>query len=101
MFSATNKTYTHVISVEPHDPVEFKDSQKELARDLILKEQQIEYLISTLPGLTNSEERQEDAIRKLEAELKAEEEKRREALKDRDAVLARLEKVIRSIQRPR
>ena len=87
--------------VEPHDPVEFRDSQKELARDLILKEQQIEYLISILPGLTNSEERQEDTIRKLEAELKAEGEKRKVAVKDRDAVLARLEKVIRSIQRPR
>lgn len=49
----------------------------------------------------NSEERQEESIRKLEAELKAEEEKRKEAVKDRDAVLARLEKVIRSIQRPR
>jgi len=87
--------------VEPYDPTEFKDSQIELARDLIVKEQQIEYLISILPGLTNSEERQEDAIRKLEAELKAEGEKRKEAVKDRDDVLARLEKVIRSIQRPR
>ena len=88
-------------SVDPHDPVEFKDSQKELARDLIVKEQQIEYMISILPGLTNSEERQEESIRKLEAELKVEEEKRKEAVRDRDAVLARLEKVIRSIQRPR
>jgi len=86
--------------VEPHDAEVFKDGQKELARDLILKEQQIEVLITLLPGLTHSEEEQENTIRKLEEELKAEEVKRKEAVKERDEILARLEKVIRSVQRP-
>lgn len=87
--------------VGPRDPVAFKAAQKELARDLVIKEQQIELLISHLPGLSNSEGKQEETIQRLEAELVAEEEKRKEAVKQRDVALANLEKVIRSIKRPR
>jgi mediator of RNA polymerase II transcription subunit 21 len=67
---------------------------------LILKEQQIEYLISVLPGLENSEKDQERMIRQLEEELKVAEEKRKEAVKEKEDVLARLEGVIRSVKRP-
>ncbi|KAH8592971.1 mediator complex, subunit Med21 [Bisporella sp. PMI_857] len=86
--------------IEPQDADVFRASQKELSRDLIIKEQQIEYLVSVLPGLTNSEKEQEETIRQLEKELQAEEIKRRRAVKERDAALAKLENVIRSIQRP-
>jgi mediator of RNA polymerase II transcription subunit 21 len=65
-----------------------------------LKEQQIEYLISVLPGLENSEKDQEGMIQQLEVELKEAEVRRREALKEKEAVLARLEGVIRSVKRP-
>lgn len=78
----------------------FKAGQKELAQDLIIKEQQIEALISMLPGLDNSEKDQEDTIRQLEEELMAAEKKRKEAVQEKDAVLARLESVIRSVKRP-
>jgi mediator of RNA polymerase II transcription subunit 21 len=78
----------------------FKAGQKELAQDLILKEQQIEYLISVLPGLGNSERDQEEMIRQLEVELKEAEARRKEALKEKEAVLARLESVIRGVKRP-
>jgi mediator of RNA polymerase II transcription subunit 21 len=71
-----------------------------LAQDLILKEQQIEYLISSLPGLDNSEEDQEKLIRQLEEELKVAEEKRKEAVKEKEEVLAKLDEVIRSVKRP-
>jgi mediator of RNA polymerase II transcription subunit 21 len=67
---------------------------------LIFKEQQIEYLISVLPGLENSEKYQEQMIRQLEEELKLAEEQRKEAMKGKEAVLARLENVIRSVKRP-
>jgi mediator of RNA polymerase II transcription subunit 21 len=67
---------------------------------LILKEQHIECLISVLPGLENSEKDQEQMIRQLEEELKLAGEQRREAMKDKEAVLARLENVIRSVKRP-
>ncbi|TVY23205.1 Mediator of RNA polymerase II transcription subunit [Lachnellula hyalina] len=86
--------------IEPVSADEFKAGQKELAQDLIMKEQQIELLISVLPGLDNSENDQERMIRQLEDELKAAEEKRREAVKEKEEVLARLEGVIRSVKRP-
>ena len=72
----------------------------ELSRDLITKEQQIEYLISMLPGLQNSKQDQDRLIKELEEELKAAEADRQVALKERDQVLAELDKVIRSIRRP-
>jgi mediator of RNA polymerase II transcription subunit 21 len=78
----------------------FRAGQKELAQDLIIKEQQIEALISMLPGLDNSEKDQQDTIRQLEEELMAAEQKRKEAVKEKEAVLARLESVIRSVKRP-
>ncbi|TVY58535.1 Mediator of RNA polymerase II transcription subunit 21 [Lachnellula cervina] len=86
--------------VEPVSADEFKAGQRELAQDLIMKEQQIELLISVLPGLDNSEMDQERMIRQLEDELKVAEEKRREAVKEKEEVLARLEGVIRSVKRP-
>ncbi|TVY87846.1 Mediator of RNA polymerase II transcription subunit [Lachnellula willkommii] len=86
--------------IEPVSADEFKAGQKELAQDLIMKEQQIELLISVLPGLDNSETDQERMIRQLEDELKVAEEKRREAVKEKEEVLARLEGVIRSVKRP-
>ncbi len=72
----------------------------ELSHDLIMKEQQIEALISMLPGLQNSEQDQEKSIKELEEELKAAEVQRQEALKERDQILAELDTVIRSIRRP-
>ena len=72
----------------------------ELSRDLILKEQQIEVLVSTLPGLDNSEQDQERNIKELEDDLKAAEAQRQEALKERDQILAELDAVIRSVRRP-
>lgn len=78
----------------------FKASQVELAQDLITKEQQIEYLISILPGLDNSEKDQERNIKELEEELKVAEAQRQEAIKEREDTLAKLDAVIRSIRRP-
>ena len=71
-----------------------------MAQDLILKEQQIESLISVLPGLENSEQDQEQTIRQLEEELKAAEVRRREAVREKELVLVKLESVIRSVKRP-
>ncbi|OLN95540.1 Mediator of RNA polymerase II transcription subunit 21 [Colletotrichum chlorophyti] len=85
------------------DPVpaeEFKDGITVLARDLIYKEQQIEELISTLPGLDNSEADQERYIRELEDELRDAEAQRQEAIKEKDQILAKLDEVIRSVRRP-
>jgi mediator of RNA polymerase II transcription subunit 21 len=86
--------------VDPLPAEEFKAVQLELARDLIIKEQQIEMLISSLPGLDSSEKDQEAYIKDLEEELKAAEAQRQEAAKEKDEMLAKLDSVIRSIRRP-
>jgi len=87
-------------NVDPYPADVFRAGQRELAQDLILKEQQIEYLISVLPGLENSEKDQEQTIRQLEEEVKIAEEERKAAVKEKEAVLARLDNVLRSVKRP-
>ncbi|KAH7165498.1 mediator complex, subunit Med21 [Dactylonectria macrodidyma] len=79
---------------------EFRAGMLELSRDLIIKEQQIEVLISSLPGLDNSEKDQERYIKELEDDLKIAEAQRQEAIKEKDQILAELDSVIRSIRRP-
>jgi mediator of RNA polymerase II transcription subunit 21 len=79
---------------------DFKAGQIKLARHLVLKEQQIEYLISILPGLDNSERDQERTIKELEQELRVAEEERLEAAKEKDELLAKLDNVIRNTKRP-
>ncbi|KAI2635222.1 mediator of RNA polymerase II transcription subunit 21 [Xylaria nigripes] len=86
--------------VDPHPEDLFRAALVELAQDLITKEQQIELLISILPGLDNSEQDQERNIRELEEELKVAEAQRNEAIKEREETLAKLDSVIRSIRRP-
>ncbi|KAI1755232.1 mediator of RNA polymerase II transcription subunit 21 [Xylaria castorea] len=86
--------------VDPHPEDVFRPALVELAQDLITKEQQIELLISILPGLDNSEQDQERNIRELEEELKVAEAQRQEAIKEREETLAKINAVIRSIRRP-
>lgn len=86
--------------VDSLPPDEFAAGLTELARDLIIKEQQIEVLICNLPGLDNSEHDQERSIKDLEEDLKAAEAQRLEALKERDHILGQLDTVIRSVRRP-
>ena len=89
-----------MLLVDPLPADEFRAGLIELSRDLIFKEQQIEVLISSLPGLDNSEQDQERYIKELEEDLKAAEVQRLEALKERDHILLELNAVIRSIRRP-
>ncbi len=83
----------------PDSPRTFAAAQRELARDLIIKEQQIEYLISVLPGIGTSEKEQEERLRELERELKVAEEERLQAVREREEVLEKLDRVIRGIRR--
>ena len=86
--------------MDPHPPDIFKSNLVELARDLVYREQQIEMLVSTLPGLDNTEKDQDRAIRELDEELKVAEQQRIDAVKEKNQVLAKLDEVIRSIIRP-
>jgi mediator of RNA polymerase II transcription subunit 21 len=87
--------------VETLDPQTFQQGQLELARDLIVKEQQIEFLISSLPGLDNSERDQYQSIKELEEELSSAEAQRLEAAKEKEEVLAKIDVLLRSIRRYR
>jgi len=89
-----------VLQVEPLPADQFRADQQQLARDMIEKEQIIEGLITLLPGLKNNEQDQERRIRQLEEELKIAEEERKQAVKGKEEVLARLDAVIRSVKRP-
>lgn len=79
---------------------EFKAGQLELARDLIVKTQEIEMIISTLPGLENTEEDQNRYIKELEEELRVAEAQRQDAVREMNVVQERLDQVIRGTMRP-
>ena len=66
-------------------------------RDLIVKEQQIEYLIKVLPGISTSEEEQQGQIRSLERELRQMQEQRKQKRKEMRAMVKRLEDVIMGV----
>jgi len=89
-----------VLQVEPLPADQFSADQQQLARDMIEKEQMIEGLITLLPGLKNNEQDQERRIKQLEEELKIAEQERKQAVKGKEEVLARLDAVIRSVKRP-
>lgn len=65
----------------------------------MLKEQQIEFLISVLPGIGTSERDQEERLKALEAELRVAEEERARAVREKEEVLERLDGVIRGVRR--
>ena len=81
---------------EPHD---FDAGLRELARDLVLKEQQIELIINSLPGLGSSEAKQEERMRELEKELRDVERERAKAETEREALVDGLGKVLVGVKR--
>lgn len=86
--------------MDPHQPESFANNLKELAQDIVIREQQIEMLISLLPGLESSEEDQTRAIKELEEELKEAEKQRQDAIREKEQVRMRIDEIIRSIKRP-
>ncbi|KAL1305312.1 hypothetical protein AAFC00_002214 [Neodothiora populina] len=71
----------------PDPPEVFKSALTELARDLVIKEQQIEYIISVLPGIGNSEADQDARIRALQTELREADALRTLAMQEREQML--------------
>ncbi len=74
-------------SPPPELPDAFEATLHELARSLVLQEQQIEVLIQSLPGLGNSEASQERRMRELEAELREVEGERAKAEAERERMM--------------
>ncbi|GKZ25659.1 RNA polymerase II mediator complex subunit [Aspergillus brasiliensis] len=88
-----------LLAPAPDSPATFAARQRELARDLVIKEQQIEYLISVLPGIDSSEAEQERRIRELEGELRVVEGVREERRRELGALRRRLEGVLGVVER--
>ncbi|CAI7669696.1 unnamed protein product [Penicillium manginii] len=82
---------------EPDSARTFASRQRELARDLIIKEQQIEYLISVLPGIGTSEAEQEAKIRELEVQLRDVEGKREAKALELRKLRGKLENVLGAV----
>jgi uncharacterized coiled-coil protein SlyX len=84
-------------ALHPETPAAFAAAQRELARDLIIKAGQIQYLVENLPGIGTREEEQEARIRALEAELREMEKQRKEKRKEMRALIGRLEDVVMGV----
>ncbi|EGE83996.2 RNA polymerase II transcription mediator family protein [Blastomyces dermatitidis ATCC 18188] len=82
----------------PDTPEIFALRQRELARDLIVKEQQIEYLISVLPGVGSSETEQEERIRRLAEELRVVEAERMEKRREMRRLGERVDELLGAVE---
>lgn len=86
-------------SPPPIEPEAFKSALHEIARALVLREQQIEILINSLPGLGNSEADQERRIGELQAELREAEAQRATAEIEREEMIDALGDAIGTVRR--
>jgi mediator of RNA polymerase II transcription subunit 21 len=77
----------------------FQNALREIAQDLVVKEQQIEHLINSLPGLGNSESDQERRMRELEVELRNVQAVRESKEAEREELIDMLGKVITKVKR--
>jgi len=75
----------------PDPPNVFDLRMTELAQDLVLKEQQIEVIISSLPGIGNSQKAQESRLRALNRELKQVEKERDEWIGEYQTLRAKVD----------
>lgn len=85
--------------METLDPQTFQAGQAEIATDLVNHARLIEALVSALPGLENSERDQRQMITDLEEEIAAAEAQRLEAVREKEEVLAQLDRLLMTIMR--
>lgn len=73
---------------------QYQKDIRELSKDMVLKEQQIEVLIASLPGLNSSETEQIERMKALERELESLEGERLDAVKEKERLLRKVEEKI-------
>jgi mediator of RNA polymerase II transcription subunit 21 len=86
---------------EKISPEQFNEDIKEFARDIVIKQQQVEALIANLPGLNVSEEQQIKRMKMLEKELEGLEAERLQAVKEKEMLLKKVEEKIIGVSRVR
>lgn len=90
----------HETGSPPPEKAEIFDATiREMARDLVMKEQQIELIINSLPGLGSNEVMQENRMRELEIELKDVEAERVKKEGEKDAMINLLGEIIGKVKR--
>jgi mediator of RNA polymerase II transcription subunit 21 len=72
----------------------FETAQQELAEDLVLKGQQIELLISRLPGIGRGEEQQAEEIKALTEKVREMEARQKEKRREMRRYVKRLDNVV-------
>ncbi|KIV83765.1 hypothetical protein PV11_05760 [Exophiala sideris] len=80
--------------LRPAAPQVFANAQRELAEDLVQKAQQIEFLISKLPGIDRGEEQQAEEIKILVQKVRDMEERRKAKRKEMRECVKRLDRVV-------
>ncbi|KIW14689.1 hypothetical protein PV08_07473 [Exophiala spinifera] len=83
-----------VYPLRPAAPNVFASAQRELAEDLVTKAQQIEFLISRLPGIGRGEEEQAREIQQLVEKVRQMEVRRKEKRKEMRECVRRLDSVV-------
>ena len=78
---------------------QFEGDLKEMAKDLVVKSQQIELLIANLPGVNSSEAEQVQRMKELERELEDLEGERLRAVEQKEQLLKRVEEKIMGMGR--
>jgi len=97
--NTTTNTSDNDEIARPDTPTTFLSALHELSRDLVTKEQQIEFLINNLPGRDRTVEEQEARIRELDAELRTLDTEVERAEMERRGMLERVEGVIMGVRR--
>lgn len=95
-FEASNMAAANPSAAPPAPPPvpsreEFLKDISELSRDMVLKEQQLEVLVASLPGLDKSEAEQVARMKELEKELEALEGESVRAAEEKEALLRKVE----------
>ena len=80
--------------LRPAAPEVFASAQRELSDDLVTKAQQIEYLISRLPGIGRGEDQQAEEIRILVEKVREMEARRKEKRREMRECVRRLDAVV-------
>ncbi|KAF2732719.1 hypothetical protein EJ04DRAFT_535870 [Polyplosphaeria fusca] len=92
--ASTQPTQPSSASAQDAAIEKFRADIAELSRDMVTKEQQLEYLIERLPGIGTSERQQVERMRELEGELEGLEGERQRAVEEKASMARKIEGLV-------